>query len=132
MARAKRNDTRTFLGAAILILGRIGVVVSAIYGGALIIYSSPAPDRLWIVGGCSLALTFIAARVLNTPSLMWQVALQSSAVAGLALGISILARCLGSGWEGVIGHSGVVGFLALLFGAGSAFAMKWLQARTKI
>jgi hypothetical protein len=127
-----QSDVRTFSGAAMLILGRIGVVVSAIYGGALVIYSRPAPYPLWIVGGCSLALTFMAARVLKTPSLTSQVALQSCAVAGLALGITILARCLRLGWDGVLGRSGAVGFLVLLFGVGSAFAMKWLQARTKI
>ncbi len=132
MARPIQSDTRTFLGAGLLVLGRVGVIVSAISIGALIIFSKPASNRLWIVGGCSLVLTFIAARVLKAPSVIWQVALQSCAVAGLALGITILVRCMRFGWEGLLGGSGVAGFLALLLGVGSALTMKWLQARTKI
>jgi hypothetical protein len=128
---ATPSDRQLFTSAAFLLLGRIGLWLSAIYFGVKLLISQPIPDRVWYVGGVSLAFTFIASRLSNTPSLVWQTLLQACAVAGIVIGLSILFRTLGNGGDDLLGRSGATGMLALLVGAASALALKRLQAHIK-
>ena len=131
MTEARLSGRRLFLASAVLLIGRIGMGLSVIYAGGRIIASQPLPNRLLFIGGASVALTFIASRLSNTPSLIWQIALQSCAIAGLALGISILFRTISAGVESLLSRTGAVGLFVLLIGVASAFAMKRLQAKIK-
>jgi hypothetical protein len=131
MAEARPSDRRMFLAAALLVLGRIGLLTSIIYIAARIVTTQTLPNRVWFIGAFSLALTFMASRLFRTPSLNWQVALQASAGAGLALGISILFRVFGTDAESLPGYSGAVGLLLLLIGVASVLALRRLQAKIK-
>jgi hypothetical protein len=131
MAEAKPSDRQLFLAAALLVVGRIGLWVSAIYAAARIIAVQPLPNRLWLIAGLSILLIFTASRLFRTPSLLWQVALQACAIAGVVLGMSMLYQAFSTGPSGLLGHSGVVGLIMLLIGAASALLLRRLQAKIK-
>ena len=131
MAEARPSDRRLFLATALLVLGRMGLLTSIIYAAAQIVTIQTLPNRVWFIGAFSLALTFIASRLFRTPSLNWQVALQASAGAGLALGISILFRVFGADAESLPGYPGAIGLFLPLIGVASALALRRLQAKIK-
>ena len=131
MAEAKPSDRQLFLASALLVLGRIGLWTSAIYAAARVIAIQPLPNRVWFIGAFSLGLTLIASRLFRTPSLIWQVALQALAIAGVVLGMSMLFQAFSTGTNGLLSHSGAVGLFMLLIGVASALVLRQLQARIK-
>jgi len=131
MAEAKPSDRQLFLASALLVLGRIGLWTSAIYAAARVIAIQPLPNRVWFIGGISLVLTLIASRLFRTPSLIWQVALQALAIAGVVLGMSMLFQAFSTGANGLLGHSGAIGLFMLLIGVASALVLRHLQAKIK-
>ena len=131
MAEEKPSDRQLFLASAFLVLGRIGLWTSAIYSAARLIAIQPVPNRVWFIGGFSLVLTLIASRMFRTPSLIWQVALQALAIAGVVLGMSMLFQAFRTGASSLLSHSGAIGLVMLLIGVASALVLRQLQARIK-
>ena len=128
MATFRSQDRRSFLVAALFVLGRVGLFVSAIFAAVLISTSQPFPGRVWLIGGLSLATTFVAALLLRAPSVISQVVLEATGIAGLSVGLSLLFRASRSGLEGLLSQTGAVGASLLVSGIASAFALRRLQA----
>jgi hypothetical protein len=131
MAEAKPSDRQLFLASGLLVLGRVGLWISAIYAAARVIASQPVPTRVWFIGGLSLVLTFIASRLFRTSSLNWQVALQALAIAGIVLGMSMLFQTFRTESNGLLSNSGAIGLLILLIGIASAIVLRRLQGKIK-
>ena len=80
---------------------------------------------LALLGLIGVAVTF------RDVSLSWQLALQSIAFAGVAVGVGLLIRLLFDDWRRLKTVTGVAGVGILLAGIGAAAYMRYIQAKPR-
>lgn len=116
------------LGAALLVLGRIGLLVAFadVVLSSVLVWLLPGPGLVPVLCA-SVVLLLLACAVLRDASLLWQVTLQALAVAGIVVGISLLMNALFHDWRSLISFPAVLAVAAIVGGIGCGVLLRKLQ-----
>ncbi|HJY07509.1 MAG TPA: hypothetical protein VJ323_14415 [Bryobacteraceae bacterium] len=125
----KREDLRLLAGTGLLTLARIGLLVAlADVISSLVFVWRPTGPGLWYVLGPSILMLVAACVVFRDLSLLWQVTLQTLAVAGVLVGASVILNTLFRDWRGLLSVASMLAVVSIAFGVGCAVLMRRLQA----
>jgi uncharacterized membrane protein len=112
-----------------LTLARIGLLVAlADVVSSLVFVWRPTGPGLWYVLGPSILMLVAACVVFRDLSLLWQVTLQTLAVAGVLVGASVILNTLFRDWRGLLSVASMLAVVSIAFGVGCAVLMRRLQA----
>jgi hypothetical protein len=125
----KPGDHRLLLGTVLLVLGRIGLLVAlADVVLSLVFAWRPVGSGLWLVLGPSIVLLVLASVAFRDLSVLWQVALQTGAYAGIIVGASVLLNTLFRDWRGLLSVPAMLAVGSIGAGLGCGVLMRRLQA----
>jgi hypothetical protein len=129
MTSGKLSDKRTLIGAAVLIITRIVLVVALTQLFVSLIPSWTMPALRIVIALLVSGLGLYALTVIfRDSSLIWQLALQSVAFAGVGVGVGFLLKVLFTDWRLLPTLFGARGLVVLLTGVCSALLMRYTQA----
>lgn len=125
----KHDGVRLIVGIALLMLGRVGLLVAlADVITSLVFVWRPTGPGLWYVLGPSILMLVAACALLRDRSLLWQAMLQTLAIAGVAVGAAVILNTLFRDWRGLLSVPSMLAIASIAFGVGCAILMRRLQA----
>jgi hypothetical protein len=125
----RRENVRLIAATGLLTLARIGLLVAlADVVLSLVFVWRPTGPGLWYVLGPSILMLVAACLAFGDLSLLWQVTLQTLAIAGVVVGASVILNTLLRDWHGLLSVVSVFAIVSIAFGIGCAVLMRRLQA----
>lgn len=129
MSAMKHDGVRLIAGTALLVLARIGLLVTLVdVVTSMVFIWRPTGPGLWYVLGPSILMLLAACVIFRELSLVWQVVLQTLAIAGVVVGASVILNTLVRDWRGLLSVPAVLAVGSIAFGVGCAVLMRRLQA----
>ena len=126
----RHSDRRLLFASTLIIVG--GIVLLVVLGqvaATLVLPPHPLTFRVFVGAAVALLLLGSACLALRDASILWQIPLQSLAVAAIAVGVGTLIRVASDDWNLLFSSLGLRVAASLAIGTGAGWLMRRLQVR---